>query len=265
MKALAGLLTLLVAAALLLAPLPAQDKAEDKKDDKAAAKKDDAKKDDAKKDDEKKDVKKDEDKKDEKKPEKKTSTSKKAKPVDPAEEKIMKETFVMRARIAQTNAESGTGVTVELPYSYPPKLLAAQIWFKQQLQLGNRSYEVLNQYKMKLSNARQIEIKTAEAMKVRTMVPPIEYDIKGNLKRWTPKEIAALRGASRLPGFPAQFDSVRGGQIVDLYVAKSPQPKRGAAAGKDAKKKAADDDESLEEYPRPEVLMIVVVMEAPMR
>jgi hypothetical protein len=264
MKPLAGLLMLFVAAGLLLAPVPAQDKAEDKKDDKAAEKKDDEKKPEAKKD-EKPEEKKPEEKKAEAKPEeKKSSTAKReSKKADPVEEKILRESFVMRARIYQLEAASGAGITVELPYPYPPKLAAAQLWFKQQLQLGNRSAEVLTQYKQKLSGARQVEVKTAEALKVRTATPPVEYDSKGNLKRWTAKELQALRGASRLPGFPAEFDKVRMGQIVELYVAKAPATKRSPAAAKAKKQEAEDED--LADYPRPEVLMIVVVMEPPVR
>jgi hypothetical protein len=279
MRPLAGLLLLLAAAGLVLAPLPAQDKdadakaekKDDAKDDAKAEKKDEKKdaaaekKDPEKKDAEKKDAaKKPDDPDDDKKAVKKTgSTSKReAKKADPVEERILKESMPMRARIYQTTAESNAGLTVELPSPFLPKVLAARTWLTQQLQLGNRSYEVINQYKQKLNAARQVEVKPGETIKVRTMNPPIEYDSKGNLKRWTPREIAALRGASKLPGFPAEFDAVRPGQIVDLYVAKTPPPKR---APRERPKKVEDDEDPLEEYPRPEVLMIVVLIEAPAR
>jgi hypothetical protein len=267
MRRLAGLLLLFAAGGLLLAPLPAQDKDADAKAEKKDAKGDaKAEKKDAqteKKDAAKKAEAKGDDA-DDKKPVKKSgSTSKReAKKADPVEERIVKESVVLRARIAQLSGESNSGLTVELPFQYPPKLLAARTWLMQQLQLGNRSYEVINQYKKKLSDARQIEVKPGETMKVRTMNLPVEYDDKGNLKRWKAKEIAALRGSTRLPGYPAEFDAVRPGQIVDLYVAKVPQPKRNP---RERPKKVEDDEDPLEEYPRPEVLMIVVIIEAPLR
>lgn len=265
MKAFTGLVVLFAATVLLLAPLPAQDEADAKKDAAKAEKKEAEKKTDVKKDEEKKaEAKKDEKpdaKKDEPEP-KATSGKREAKKADPLEEKILRETFVLRARIGQTNAESGAGLSVELPFPYAPKIVAAQTWLRQQIQLGNRSYEVINQYKKKLNEARQVEVKPGENIVVRTANPPIEYDAKGNLKRWTTREIAALKGASRLPGFPAQFDSVRPGQIVDLYVAKVATGKRTA---RDPKEKKMEDEEELTDYPRPEVLMIVVLIEAPMR
>jgi hypothetical protein len=282
MKRLAGLLMLFVAAGLFLAPLPAQDKGEDKKDEKkAAAKKEDvkkdevkeAKKDEAKKDEAKKDeAKKDEAKKDEKtaqkdkKDEPKVTSKREAKKVDPVEEKILKETEVLTARISQMEAGTGAGITVELKGAFPPKVLAAYTWYKQQLQIGGNRYEAQKQLYEKLSKARYVEVKTAENIKIRTLTPPIEYDIKGNLKRWTAKELAALKGASRLPGYPAEFDKVAAGQIVNLYVAKAPPAKRTPPTAKNAKKKMdLDDEDVINDYPRPEVLMIVVVIEAPSR
>lgn len=264
MKPLAGLLMLLVAAGLLLAPLPAQDKEDAKKDEakgekkddkKADAKKDEAKKDDAKKNDEKPET---------PKVKEKASGKREAKKLDPVEEKILKDTYALTARVAQLDAGSTGGITLEFPRPWPAKLQAAQIWYKQQLQIGN-FFEARNQFQKKLSESRLVEVKTSDNLKVRTMTPPIEYDIKGNLKRWTSKELAALKGSSRLPGYPAQFDAVRAGQIVHVYIAKEPPPKRTSPAAKAKKKAIDDDDDVIVDYPRPEVLMIVVVVEAPMR
>ena len=266
MKPLAAGLFLFAVAAFFLPGLTAQDKADDKKDveKKDAEKKDAEKKDAEKKDAEKKDAKdekKGEDKTDEKKDSKKEDVAKKkAKFSDPEEEKILTGTVTMRARIQNMDANSAGEFSVQLPYAFPAKIKATQAWYAQLLQAKSVTQETYNQYRQKMSQANVIDVRTGQGMKVRTMFPPLEFDLKGNVKRWTQKEIATARAGSKLPGLPAQFDALKAGQVVDLYVAKTPVKK---TAAKDKKKNLDDDldDPSL----KPEVLMVVVIVEAQSR
>ena len=257
MKWFAGFALLVSLALLTLPPLPAQDA---KGDDKKAEKKDGDKKADDKKAD------KDGDKKDEKKKgEKKKKTETKAK-LDPEEDKILNHSILMKVKIKQMDANSGREFSVEVPMQDPEKMFAVQVWLQQQMlqARGNplRMMQIKGQYQQKLmtETSKDVTVKAGETMKVRTLNPPVEYDLKGNLKRYSEKDLKALRGSSKLPGFPAEMDAVRAGQYVDLYVAKSSwptTPTKGVAA---AKKKKVDDDDL---PPRPEVLMIVIVVEPP--
>jgi hypothetical protein len=117
---------------------------------------------------------------------------------------------------------------------------------------------------------KDIDLRAAEDMKVRTLQPPVEYDDKGNLKKYTPKELKELRGKGNLPGYTADFDSLREGQIVKVYLAKpkakpkkkvEKKDKKGKKDKKD-KKDMDDEDEDLDQ-PKPEALMVVVIKEPP--
>jgi hypothetical protein len=111
-----------------------------------------------------------------------------------------------------------------------------------------------------------VQLRFAEDMKVRLMQPPIDYDDKGNVKKYTAKELQDLRGKEGLPGYGAEMDAIRSGQIVAVYLSRKALPNQAAKAkaggkapaAKGAKKKA--DDEVDEVGPaRPEAVMIMVL------
>src|SRR5262249_14741595 len=103
---------------------------------------------------------------------------------------------------------------------------------------------------------KDLDLRFAANCKFRSMYPPVEYDAKGRLKKWTQKELAALKGNSKLRGYPIELDSVRAGQTVDIYLAK----KIDVGASPKGKKKTDDDDIGVG---RPEAVMIVITLEAP--
>lgn len=245
MKRFAAGLFLFAISAFLLPGLTAQDKADDKK---GVANKD------AK--DENKDQKKDD------LPKKTSKTSGKSKSVDPEEEKLLKETVRILARIQNMDANSSGEFSVELTQPFPAKIRATQAWYAQLVQAKAVTQETWNQYVQKMRQSNIIDVRTGQGMKVRTAFPPLEFDLKGNVKRWTQKEIAAAKAGSKLPGFPAQFDALKAGQIVELYVAKIPAKK---SAAKDKKKNALDDDPLEDPALKPEILMVLVLREAPQR
>jgi hypothetical protein len=112
------------------------------------------------------------------------------------------------------------------------------------------------QTKSKLFRTKEFdyELRAADNVKVRSNNPPVEYDDKGNLKRWTSKELKALKGHSKLPGYPAEYDALRPGQGIQVYLAKS-------LANKGPKGLKTEDPP---ETKRPEVVMILILQEAPM-
>jgi hypothetical protein len=115
-----------------------------------------------------------------------------------------------------------------------------------------------------------VQLRFADKMKVRLLTPPVEYDDKGNMKKFTAKELQALRGTEDLPGYTGDADTLRTGQIVKVYLAKSQVPasaigKMKGKAGAVAAKKKKDDDGADEELgsARPEAVMILVLQDPP--
>jgi hypothetical protein len=86
---------------------------------------------------------------------------------------------------------------------------------------------------------KDVELVPADDLKVRTARPPLEYDDKGYPKKYTKDELKELKGDPRLPGYAADFDSVRNGQAVVAYLARKP------VAAKAGKKDAPADDKPL--------------------
>lgn len=242
-----GVLTILVASAFIV-PSLAQEKKDAgqgaKKDDKATEKKDSTKKDEPKGDD------------------KKSSKSKSAKDDLKAEEMIDLGS-VVTGRIKQIDPNSQRDFTLEVQVLDPVKIADFNKWKAQQLvgiaqaSLKDRPQR-LNQYNRDLiqrqkglTSPKDFPVRSADNVKVRTLYAPQEYDDKGFPKVWTAKELKALQGNSKLPGYPADFDVIRQGQIVNVYLFKQSSP----ATTAKGKKKSDDVDLTA----RPEIALIVVV------
>jgi hypothetical protein len=99
-----------------------------------------------------------------------------------------------------------------------------------------------------------IELQTADDVKVRLANPPLEFDAKGNPKRYTAKELKALRGPGNLPGFPGDFDSLKNEQIVKCFLKRPKDPPR--LTGKDPKR-----DQELLNQSKPVVDMVFILVE----
>lgn len=102
------------------------------------------------------------------------------------------------------------------------------------------------------SARKDFDLETAANVKVRMSKVPLEYDDKGNPKKYTPKELEALKGPdSQLPGYASKLEDLKPGQVVKLTFGKS---KASASKTKDEGKEAQDDD-------HPKVTMIVVLQD----
>ena len=254
-----GFLALLV---FLIPALPAQ---EEKKDaDKAAEKKDAAKTDAEKKDPEKKDA--------EKKTEAKKDAEKKAEKKEV--EKVEYGTVLPPTKLVRIADNSAREFAVEMQEIDPERVVQLKIWMmQQQVQMAQQrdpraAAQQRLQYQVQLAQkqAREIykpvakEMRAVENIKVRTMFLPVQFDDNGNPKKWTQKDIRAFKGNSTLPGYPAELDALKIGQVVQCYLAKQ-QPKS-VAKGPALKKKFEDEEEAAAGETRPEVVMIVVLQEA---
>lgn len=166
-------------------------------------------------------------------------------------------------KIKTIDANSQKNFAVEIQVPDPQKIYEFNTWKAQQLLSISRNtnpasaQQALFQYNQQmlqrqqnLSSPKDIDVQASANIKVRTNFPPEEYDDKGNLKRWTAKELQALKKGSKLPGYPAEYDVLKPGQLVAVYLAKT------HAAPKAKGLKIADPAEVAE---RPEVVMIVVL------
>jgi hypothetical protein len=251
MARLFGCFALLICAAIL-APTWAQEKKDDKKDPAKAAK--DKEKDKAK-----------EPAKGEDDPKKADKDKKTDKAKEPPEEKLVYGQ-VLKAKLKRMDANSAREFTIEVPTLDKKKVIELEIWKQQQLadiarQAPQNVAGRVAQYKNELAQKSiysmvDQDVRAADNMKVRSNFPPVVYDDRGNLKQWKQKELAALRGKTKLPGYPAEFDALRPGQFVEVYMAKTKTP---TAKGKGIKL----DDEDLRD--RPEVVMVLILQEAPKR
>ncbi|MCC6416673.1 MAG: hypothetical protein IT429_00320 [Gemmataceae bacterium] len=103
-----------------------------------------------------------------------------------------------------------------------------------------------------------MQLRATDTARVRVLQPPAEYDDKGNVKKHTAKELQELRGKDGLPGYKAEFETVRQGQTVRIWLAAP--PKGVAAKGAPIRGKKIEDDD-LAAQDRPEVLMIMILSE----
>lgn len=109
---------------------------------------------------------------------------------------------------------------------------------------------------------QSIELQAHDELKVRVMRPPQDFDDKGKPKKYSQKELQELRGPdAKLPGYTADFDSLKPDQVVRVTVmAKKSAPVK--AAPKANKKKDLDEDnEPAEPSERPFATVIVILHE----
>ncbi|MCS6851118.1 MAG: hypothetical protein NZ700_08130 [Gemmataceae bacterium] len=100
-----------------------------------------------------------------------------------------------------------------------------------------------------------IELEMVEDVKVRLLNPPPAFDDKGQVKKYTAKELAELKGPDkRLPGFTGAVADLRPNQTVSVSLV------RPAVPAKPPSKK--DKDALPPEMPKPKVAMVVIVAEA---
>ncbi|HZZ81572.1 MAG TPA: hypothetical protein VFE62_23925 [Gemmataceae bacterium] len=272
-----GLLTTLLALLFVVLPtLTAQDAKKDKADKKAAA--DDAKVDKKPAGEDTKDP----------------DDKKKTKKEEPKKEKLAYGSKFV-TKILSANGANNREFTIEMKEVDPQKVSSVQTWqFQRTQQLAQQLANVNNQFlqanrqtnlaqrmnslrsaaqaqanyqrdlynfqielaKKDIYSTKPYEVRAADDAKVRSLNPPVEFDDQGFQKKWTKKELEERKDKTGLPGFPVDFDQIKSGQYVEIYMVKpAPMPK-----GKAKNKKAnPDDDPPPEAMGRPEFIMIVIL------
>jgi len=258
---------------LLAMPLISAQDAE-KKEAKDVEKKDVAKKDDAKKDDAKKDgedePKKKEDGKDEPKKGDPKSSSKSKHPEEP---KLVHGPVLQGVKLKAVDSDESRSFTVEMMAPDPVKMMQNQQWQMQRMfqlqqnRLSNPAQYMndMRTFQMEMMrrqsqaySMKDVLLKAENGCKVRILQPAAEYDEKGNLKKWTKKDLDALKGNSKLPGYPADFDALRQGQYLVVYLAAPKGSEKKLPGGPPPKKKNDDEDVAMPQD-RQDTVMIVIV------
>ena len=94
---------------------------------------------------------------------------------------------------------------------------------------------------------KDFDLESGAEAEVRRQDPPVQYDDKGHVKKYTPKELQELKGDAKLPGYQADWTDLKPGQSVKVTLVK---PK-----GKDKDNKKGD--------ARPQASLILVIKDAP--
>ncbi len=106
----------------------------------------------------------------------------------------------------------------------------------------------------------EIQVTASDNVKVRQANPPVQFDDKGKVKRYSAKELSELKGSdTKSPGYPAEFSDLHQNQFVEVHLVKKKETPRRLTAKKD-KDTAADTD--LLAHVQPEVSMIVILGES---
>jgi len=202
----------------------------------------------------------------EKKDADKADAKKKETKKEPDEKVVYGQTYT--GRLKRLDANSARDFTIEVSLPDPAKVNALNMWQANEMaRIATRVApqqrpQQMVQYQRDLArkntevySLKDVDLRFADNCKFRAMFPPTEYDDKGRVKVWKQKDLNALKGNSKLRGYPADFDRLIVGQTVTVYLAKIKSSKGETAS----KKKNSDDDDQV----KPEVVMIVVEKEAP--
>lgn len=134
--------------------------------------------------------------------------------------------------------------------------------FERQRQMAQLQIDIANNQRNMYTAKevhKDIPLQPSENLVIRAMHPPLAFDDKGNPRKYTDKELKEMKGEGNLPGYKADWDQLRTGQIVSVsYGRKKDAP--GVQKGKDL-----DKDRELErkllESDKPIAMMIVIVAE----
>jgi hypothetical protein len=131
-----------------------------------------------------------------------------------------------------------------------------------QLQATRANLDLQQLFKV-VTNKKDIDFHAAEDVKVRTLNPPVTFDDKGNVKKYTAAELKELKGKdSNLPGYESSFDQLQTGQVLKVTLARTKEP---AKSDKDNDKdedkdkdKDKDNDKDKSADKKSEVTLILI-------
>ena len=104
-----------------------------------------------------------------------------------------------------------------------------------QAQFQRLGYAQQPQYKA-VTHTKDFDFEVAPEPKVARATPPMEYDDKGDIKKYTKEELKKMRDPN-MPGYTAKVEDLQAGQVVKLYLGKTKAKKTKTTT----KKKTTDD------------------------
>lgn len=162
------------------------------------------------------------------------------------------------------NNNAGNLARMQMQLQQAQRQLATARTPQQRQQAMNRLMQLQHQLAQQAARANQggagrvtmvkqeVEFQASDTVKVRTLHTPDQFDEKGNLKKYTAKEIAELKGKDKnLPGFESSLEKLSPGQKVRLVL---------AAARQNPGNKDKEGDAGLNEK-RMQVRLIVILEE----
>jgi hypothetical protein len=67
------------------------------------------------------------------------------------------------------------------------------------------------------------DVPVGDDLVVRVLNPPVVFDEKGRVKRYSKKELDELKGPDKkLPGYQASIDDLKEGQLIEVYLYRKP-------------------------------------------
>jgi hypothetical protein len=112
---------------------------------------------------------------------------------------------------------------------------------------------------------QELDLQIIDDAKIRVSNPPIAFDDDGKVKKYTKAQLDKLKGDPKLPGYPADFDALATGEMVQVQLVKkkdakpmNPNPNPNPGAGGAAKPKEVVGDDALADH-LPLVQMVVVI------
>ena len=124
-------------------------------------------------------------------------------------------------------------------------------------QMSEFQINLARKYAKDIYTNKDVDYRLANDCKVRRLTLPVEFDLKGQPMKRSAKELRALRGSGRLPGYAATLDQLEAGQQVKIYLAKTKHAK-----GTSKSKNRDDDDEPVV---KPPVVMVLITKAAPQK
>jgi hypothetical protein len=140
-----------------------------------------------------------------------------------------------------TKVEGEQGITLEVT--------------QESLQVNGRAHRgAAPTYRLKESK-KTVTLPLTEGVKIRTLKLPPKFDAQGKPQQYTKEELADLKGSDRkLPGYRAEFESLKAGEIVRVELARRKGGKEAAAADADKAK-----DKKAAKADKPVVTLIVIL------
>jgi hypothetical protein len=169
---------------------------------------------------------------------------------DAAEKKMLRKASVTAEVVAVVEDKKSLRLRLTIPYV---RINQGQLqnYFKaqnlqQMLEAQAKLYELA-------TTQKEVEWTAADEFKVRMANPPPKFDEKGRPKRYTKKELQELKGADKLPGYPAEFSDIKAGQVVQVMLLQNKNGSHPVKRGKDGEGEPVADN-----LPKMSRIMILV-------